>query len=181
MAIPVEVGDKRFPVGGVTTVVTDGFVRPADTTQYTAADVVSNSAVALATRMLRFKDCARFDGGTGIIYSALLLDSIDAATNPNFDLVLFTTDKITLSADNAVSTVADDEIKYIVGAIQFDGTTAANISTPGGNLVVKAVGLGQAFKCDDNSRDLYGLVLDRGAYTPSSSERFDFKLSILQD
>lgn len=168
-----------FKSGGYTAVVTDGFTRPANTTQYTANDVVSNSTTE--TRMLHFKNIARTSGGSGIIHSALMFVSTDAATNPNFDLILFDTPNITRAADNAASTVTDGELIDIAAAITFDGTDTTNIATVGANLVVKVATVGQVFKCRDGYQDLWGLVIDRGAYTPASAERFDFKLFILQD
>ena len=165
--------------GGFTTIVTAGFTRPADTTQYTANDVVSNSTSA--TELLVFKNCARVNGGTGLIYSALMFDSVDAATNPNFDLVLFDQQGLTLAADNAASTITDTQALGVVGVITFDGTVASNVATVGANLIIGVSGIAQAFKCAQNSRDLYGLVIDRGGYTPASAEVFNFKLAILQD
>lgn len=176
MSVPVE---GAVSAGGFTKVVTAGFTRPANVTAYTAADVVSNSATL--TSILVFEGCARVPGGTGLLYSALMFDSVDAATNPNFDLVLFDNPNITLAADNAAGTVTDSELLGVVAVITFDGTTAANVSTVGPNLIIGAAQIGQAFKCASNTRDLYGVVIDRGGYTPASAERFDFKLVILQD
>lgn len=176
--MPVDVVGK-VSAGGFTRIVTAGFTRPADTTQYTANDVVSNSTTA--TSLLVFKNCVRVNGGSGLIHSALMFDSVDAATNPNFDLLLFDNTGLTLAADNAAGTIADAELLNCVAAITFDGTTAANVHTAGGNLIVKATSIGQAFKCAPTTRDLYGVVIDRGAYTPASAEVFNFKLAILQD
>lgn len=176
MAVDVK---GQVNAGGLTTVVFAGFTRPADTTQYTANDVVSNSTSA--TSLLVFRNCARKEGGTGLIYSALMLDSVDAATNPNFDLVLFDNQGVTLAADNAASTVTDQEVLNVVAVITFDGTNAANVSTVGANLIIGATAIGQGFKCAQTTRDLYGLVIDRGGYTPASAEQFFFKLTIAQD
>lgn len=166
--------------GGFTRAVTAGFTRPADTTQYTANDVVSNSTSA--TALLVFRNCVRAPGGTGLLYSAIMFDSVDASTNPNFDLILFAGGtQLTLAVDNAASTITDLELLGVVAAITFDGTTATNVATAGGNLIIKATSIGQAFTCAPNDANLYGLVIDRGAYTPASGERFDFKLLILQD
>lgn len=174
--MPVSV-EGRLNVGGFTTVVSDGFTRPADTTQYTATDVVSNGT----TSLLVFKDCVRAIGGTGILYSGLMFASTDAATNPNFDLLLFSTKALTLAADNATSTVTDAQARTCVAAITFNGTDSTAVATVGANLIIKATNIGQAFKCATNSRDLYGLVIDRGGYTPASAEAFHFALAILQD
>lgn len=179
MAVPVETGGGRLSVGSVTKVVTVQFIRPANTTQYTANDVVGPNATTGGA--LTFPGCARFPGGTGVIYSALLFDSVDAATNANFDLALFDTNSLTVAADNAAGTITDAELLNCVAVITFDGTNAANVSTLGPNLVIGATAIGQAFKCNDSTQDLYGVVVDRGGYTPASAEVFAFKLYIIQD
>jgi hypothetical protein len=175
MSVPVE---GLVNAGGVTAVVSFKIVRAANATQYTALDVVGSLAVA-APNVLR--GCARKEGGTGIIYSALLIDSVDAATNLNFDLVLFDTNILTVAADNAIGTITDAEAEHCVGAITFNGTDASLIATVGPNVIIKATNIGQAFKCADGSKDLYGVVVDRGGYTPASGETFTFRLFILQD
>lgn len=179
MGVPVETADGRLTAGGVTKIVTAEFVRLANATAYTALDVVGpNTANPVA---LPFPSCARFAGGTGIIYSALLIDSVDATTNPNFDLVLFDTRTLTVAGDNLISTITDDEATHCVAAITFNGTDSTNVATVGGNLIIKAINVGQAFKCADGSMNLWGVVIDRGGYTPASGERFTFKIAILQD
>lgn len=169
----------RVTAGGITKFVTAGFTRPADTTQYTAADVVSNSTSA--TSLLVFSNCVRELGGTGLLYSAFMFASTDAATNPNFDLLLFDNPGLTVAADNAAGTITDTEVLGLVAAITFDGTAAVNVHTAGANLIIQATNIGQAFKCAPNSTTLYGVVVDRGGYTPASAEVFNFKLAILQD
>ena len=174
--MPTKV-EGAVSAGGFTKIVSAGFTRPANTTQYTANDVVSNGT----TSLLVFKDCARKLGGSGMILSALMFDSVDAATNPSFDLVLFDSAGLTLAADNAAGTITDTELLGCVAVITLDGTVAANVSTVGPNLIVGATSIYQRFKCADNSRDLYGVVVDRGGYTPASAETFSFKIAIAQD
>lgn len=176
MAARVE---GQVSAGGITQVVTAGFTRPADTTQYTANDVVSNSTSA--TELLVFKNCVRAAGGSGILYSGFMFVTTDATVNPNFDLLLFDNSGMTLAVDNSAGTVTDQQARDLVAAITFDGTNASNVATAGANLIVGATSIGQAFKCAPGSRDLYGVVIDRGGYTPASAEQFFFKLAILQD
>ena len=178
MGVPVEKA-RRWSTGNVLVFPEASFTRPADTTQYTANDVVSNSTAT--TELLVFRDCVRFAGGTGQLLSGLMFATTDAATNPNFDLMLFDRPTITLAADNAASTVTDAEIRFFTAAITFDGTNASNVATVGANLIIGASAIAQGFRCADGSRDLYGLVIDRGGYTPASAEQFRFRLCIAQD
>lgn len=175
MGVPVE---GTVTAGGITKVVTFKIQRANNATQYTALDVVGSLA-ELGPFVL--PNCARVPGGTGIIYSALMMDSVDAATNPNFSLTLFDTNVITVAADNATGTTTDTDILSCVGGMIFDGTNSANILTVGANLIVKATGLGIAFKCADGQTSLWGVVNDIGGYTPAALEVFTFKLFILQD
>lgn len=179
MGVPVETSGGRFAAGGITAVSSIRFVRLNNTTQYTALDVVSNNTVA-GTGAFKFANCARFPGGTGIIYSALLIDSVDASTNPNFSLTLFDTPNLTVAGDNLIGTITDTEAESCVATMIFDGTVASNIATVGGNLIVKC-SPAMAFKCAEGSTDLWGVINDIGGYTPAALEVFTFKLFILQD
>ena len=180
MGVPMQ-QEGRWNVGGLTVFPEADFTRPADTTQYTANDVVAQSTTAADNKLLVFRNCVLVPGGTGIIYSALMFASTDAATNPNFSLSLFNTEDIAIAADNAAGTVTDAQARNLVASFVFDGTVAANVHTIGANLVITATSIGQAFKCADGSKRLYGLVIDRGGYTPASAENFRFRLGILQD
>ncbi len=171
--------EGHVSAGSKTVIRTFKFTRPADTTQYTANDVVGPNATTGGA--FRIEDCVREEGGSGIIYSALMFASTDASTNPNFDLALFDTNDLTVAADNAAGTITDAQALNCVGVITFDGTNAANVCTVGANLIIGASGIAQAFKCAPNSRDLWGVVIDRGGYTPASAESFNFKLCLSQD
>lgn len=171
----------RLNVGTITASVIAGFTRPADTNAYTAKDVVGPSTTALASRPMMFENCARDPGGTGVLLSALLFDSVDATPRANFDLILFDNPYFTLAADNAVGTVTDSEVLSVVAVVTFDGTNAGNVATAGPNLIIGASSIGQAFKCAANTKNLWGMVVDRGGYTPASAETFNFKLLIQQD
>lgn len=177
--VTVETGNGRFSAGGITLVSSIRFSRLNNATQYTALDVVSNNTVA-GTGAFEFKNCARFPGGTGIIYSALMTDSVDAATNPNFSLTLFDTPNLTVAGDNLIGTITDTEAESCVASMIFDGTAAANIVTVGPNLIVKA-SPNVGFKCAEGSTSLWGVINDIGGYTPAALEVFTFKLCILAD
>src|SRR5580692_2188297 len=68
--------------------VSTNFTRPANTTAYTAGDAVNNSTSAPV--IMTFSNCARFNGGT-LRLSTAILNSSNAppATPPNFTLYLF--------------------------------------------------------------------------------------------
>lgn len=165
--------------GGYTALVSANFTRPADTTAYTAGDAATDSTSAPTA--LTFSGCGRDHGLSGLIVNARLVDSANQSTKGSFELWLFSSSP-TPDNDNAAFTPTDAECRDLVAVIVFDtwyvgdATSGAN-----GNAVSLATGLNRAFKCAANSKDLYGLVVVRNAYTPVSAERFDFTLGIVQD
>ena len=176
-AIKTEGGD-RVNVGGVTAIASDSLQRPADTTQYTAADQVAPSTTAANNRNLEFT-VARVDGGTGIITHAVLVDSSSESTKPSFDLLLFDS-PVTNVADNAAAAPTDTEVEAAIGVISFDGPSGANFKVAGANGIIVASNLNIPFACR-NGRKIYGILVARNAYTPVSREIFTLRLGILQD
>lgn len=168
--------DGKWSVG-VTATITTIFTRPNDATQYTAGDVIADSSTASIASILRFNNIARTNGGGGIIQSALLIDSIAAATKPDSELYLFD-QIITMQSDNAVWAPTDAEMNYCVGVIAFP--TGA-FKTAGANGLIAATGLGTAFNCASDRMTLYGVLVARNAYTPTAFEQFEIRLQVLQD
>ena len=153
------------------------FARPNDSNQYTAGDVIADSSAAGVANILRFPNLARSDGGGGIIESALLIDSVAAATKPDTELYLF--DQIVImQSDNAVWAPVDAEAQYAVGAIAFP---LGSFRTMGANGLITATGLGMAYNCAPGSRTLYGILVARNAYTPAALEQFEIRLQALLD
>jgi hypothetical protein len=121
-----------------------------------------------------FEDCANVNGGSGHIPSAIFLDgdlqSIAA------ELWLFNFPITSLGHDNAAFTVSDAEMVYFIGAIPFS-TYYANA------LNSISIGVPPAlidFKCQANSRRLYGALVTRGAPTYTTAVPY-FTLNIWQD
>lgn len=74
----------------------------------------------------------------------------------------------------------------LVGVIVFD---AWFVGLPTQSAAGNSVSMGDfagldvpyAFECAANDRDLYGMVVERGTFTPISAEVFTFILGIQQD
>lgn len=167
-------GSMLVTAGGKTTVAEVTFTRPSDTNAYTAGDVVSNSTSAAT--ILEFT-AASFEGGGGVIQAATLIDSVAAGTKPEFDLYLFDT-TVVMENDNAAWDPSDTEVKTFIGKIDF---LAADFETMGANGVTQVRNINLPFKCVANSTILYGILVARNAYTPTSAEQFTVRLHILQD
>jgi hypothetical protein len=153
--------------------------RPADTTAYAAGDAMADSTSA--PTVLTFANCARENGGGGVIQSAVLIDSTGQATALDVDLVLYDT-SITPTNDNAAWAPSDSDANTSVGFIAFRGTsTSGGTSKSSNNNVIDPGALSKSFKCASSSKNLYGQLVARNAYTPVSGEAFKVRLFIIQD
>jgi len=164
-------------VVGLTQTITTTFVRPNDANAYTAGDVISSTTAASVAPILQFPNIVRSNGGGGIIQSAVLIDSVAAATKPDTELYLFD-QIITMQSDNAVWAPLDAEMLNCVGVIAFP---VGAFKTAGANGIIDVTGLGKAFNCAASSTTLYGVLVARNAYTPTALEQFELRLQVLQD
>lgn len=165
--------------GGIVKSVLATYTRPANTTAYASGDVVNNSTSA--PTILTFDAVARANGGTGRVVGANLIDGSNQATKGIFELWLFDT-TITMDNDNAVFTPTDAELQTLIGVIPFtipyvgDATSGA-----GGNAVYVANGFSLPFKCGGGVDDIFGVLVVRNAYTPTSAGTFAVRLLIEQN
>lgn len=149
--------------------------RPANTTAYTAGDVVGDGSV------LTFAHAAARPGEPGVIQQAIITSSAYVATAPDLELWLFDT-TVTADADNAAFTPTDAELSTLVGIIDFAtanwaiGDATAGV---GGNHVCVAANLGIPFNPAIGAGDLFGVLVVRNAYVPISAEVFNVRLQIL--
>jgi hypothetical protein len=137
--------------------------------------VVADSTTTAS--ILRFKGAARGVGMGGIIQSALLIDSVAAATKPDLEMYIFTQPPA-MQADNAAWNPTDAEMLFCIGVIAFP---LGSFKTAGANGIIEPSNPGQAFTCDPALTDIFGILVARNAYTPSSGEIFKILLQILQD
>jgi hypothetical protein len=168
--------DGKWVVGATAT-ITATFVRPNDATQYTAGDVIADQSAASIANILRFNNIVRTPGGGGILQSAVLVDSVAAATKPDTELYLFD-QIITMQSDNAAWAPLDSEMLYNVGVVAFP---VGAFKTAGANGIIDVTGLGKAFNCASGSTTLYGVLVARNGYTPTAVEQFEIRLQVLQD
>ncbi len=144
--------------------------RPADTTAYTAGDVVG----ATVGNAMEF---GLGSNAIGIVRSAVLIDSAAEATKPDLDLFLFDTEP-TIAADNSAFALTDAQLERCIGVIQFAGTNFRAGAT--GNGVINATAFGEfAFHAPD--KKLYGVLVARNAYVPIDSEKFTVRIGILTE
>lgn len=155
--------------------VSDSVTRPANTTTYTAGDVVGDGAV------LEFVNASARSSEPGIIQQAIISSSAYVSPAPDLELWLFDT-TVTADADNAAFTPTDAELATLVGIIDFSTTTwKTGTATAGvnGNMVCVADNLGIPFNTISNQNSIYGVLVVRNAYIPISGEIFTVRLQIL--
>ena len=174
-----EKRDETLVVGGKTRRVSDTLTRPANTTQYAAGDQVSDSTSA--PTILNFADIGVYDGisdknASGVILTATCICSKAETVKPNLELYLFTLSTITVNNDNAAWAPTDAELNDCIGVVVFNSWKVGS-----GNSIAFVKGLNIPFQCQDSDKDLYGLVVERGTYTPTSAEVFKFVLGVIQD
>ena len=164
---------------GSSTNIDVALLRPNNTTQYAAGDVIEATGAAQFVFPV-----ARVEGGSGVIVDALLTDSANQALKGQFELWLFDTVVAAHEADNAAFTPTDADLLTLVGVLEFlipfegDATVGA-----GGNVAFPTTRtfLPLAFKCVALSINLHGTLVVRNAYTPTAFEVFQVRMNVLQD
>lgn len=167
---------NNITVRGIAATVAANFTRPANTTPYTAGDVVNDSDTAGAVLVFPLPKVGKL--GSAIIQSATIVSSVSASIKLDARLWLFDT-TLTADNDNAEFTPTDAEMRTLLHVIAFPaGSWVAPGATPP-NAACNAQGLLLPIntKVDDNA--IYGVLEARNGYTPASGERFDIRLGLL--
>lgn len=143
--------------------VTDSFSRPANTTQYTAADLVANSATAGSVVPLTFST-----GRGGLRVKAVYITKTDETdvTAADFSLHLFGSSPTVANGDNGALSY-DFSSKF--ADIDFATMVAATD-------VAWALSQGLDLNFYTASGTVYGLIEADGTYTPASAEVFSVTL-----
>ena len=151
------------------------FTRPANTTQYTAGDLVANDATAGNVVPLAF-DVGQLIQGK--ITGGTLRKSTNATTAATFRLHLFTVTKAVTNGDNGALAIAD--YSGYIGSLSFDMSSGA-VGIAGGPLDKPATAPGTPLSyMRANGGTLYGLLEATGTYTPASAETFTAILNMEQ-
>ena len=170
---------KETKITGFTKVVTAAITRPADTTAYTAGDVVQTSTSTHTP--ITFTDAARHIGGSGVLLDALLLDSACQTTKLDAELYLFDT-TMTAPVDNAAWAPTDAIMATLVAIVDLGASPWVGDPTAGtGNVAYQVQNNNAGFVCGASSRNLFGVLVARNAYTPVSGEVFTIRLKMAQD
>ena len=168
-----------------TSSIVRAITRPADTTPYTAGDVVSGDPDLHFT----FPKAARIGGGrlTGVISGARITSSANVATKADLELWLFRAD-VAARADNLAIAFTDAEMLTRIGIIQFPTANwFVGLATAGagGNAGCESMGLGIPYQlaapAANDTPSMYGQLVVRNAYEPVSAEIFTVELLLTLD
>lgn len=157
--------------------VSASVTRPADTTVYTAGDVIADATSSPS--LLTFVGAGRDAGHGGTIISATMIISASTGTAPGVDLFLFSVAP-TAMEDNAAFDPTDAEMLNCVGVIQFAASNVI-VALASGNSLIPANDLTVGFKSASTDKNLYGVPVERSGYTPISAEVFQFTLNCVMD
>lgn len=147
------------------------FARPSNTTQYTAADAVSDNATTATASKFTLTGMAPAAGMGGVIHSVTLHKDDHDLTGADFDIYFFTTQPAgTTYEDNAAIAITDAVFATCIGFVALVGSTDGR-SVETGDIYCKT-NLDIPYTCASGSNSLYYVIVARGTYTPADGETF---------
>lgn len=165
-------------------VATATFTRPANTTAYTAGDVVSNSITA--TTLMKFLNAARFNGQGAYLTKARLWTDKKTET-AQYRLYLFAfsesdaTTPVSVPVDNAPMTSIYANAALSLGYIDFpavkDDADTSNSTAAYAEVAPSLLG----FKCAGADDSIYGVLVNQTGTTPASAQNFFVALTFDRD
>jgi len=157
---------------------TANFMRPADTTAYTAADLVANNTTAGSVTPLSWSTAGRISTLGGSIQRARLKKSNTTVTNAAFRLHLYTASPTCTNGDNGAWLTTQSGY---LGSIDLDMSGANGRVFSDAAEVIAAPTHGTEINFVPTATTIYGLLAATAAYTPASAEVFTVELEIKQN
>jgi len=150
---------------------TTSFARPADTTAYTANDIISDSTSAPTSGGFTLSNMCRTSGGSGIITDLYMLSNDTAALAGK---VLIYDSSVTAVNDNAAENLSDADAAKLVGEVPF--TLAAKANNAGHN--VQNLNLG--YTCNGTTNLRFLLQATGGTLTTASANTYTLRVKFVQ-
>ena len=166
---------EYISTGGITSLIPTSFTRPANTTPYTALDVVSNSTSA--PTLLTFENMGYYPEHSGYITKARILTN-QSTNTARFRLHLYHTAPTAIN-DNSPYTLLYANKEKRIGAIDF-GVCGTEGSGSDAASAMNAT-LRLAYNCAEGSTNLYGILETLDAFTPASGQQFYIELACEQN
>ena len=158
-----------LPVGGLVTRAATEFTRPADTTAYTAGDVVSNSTSA--TTLIDLANAVRVNGGSGYVVRVEVATDKKSIT-PRLRVHLFNASNPTVSVDNAAMRQLYADNAKRLGWIDMPAMTTGTDTTNSTMSVTVNDGCRLPVVAGAATTSLYAVLEALDAFTPASGEKF---------
>jgi hypothetical protein len=173
--VPVD-SNNPLPISKLKKVTAE-FTRPADTIDYSANDVISNSTSS--PTVMTFSAVTRGNGQCGYIVKARLMsDSLAPSTvSAVFKLHLFHTSPTAIN-DNAPYTMMYANRDKRIGVLTFPAAATEGSGSDACHARISTDVL--AFCTDSSSNVLYGILETATVFTPASAQNFYVELLIDQ-
>lgn len=145
--------------------------RPANTTAYTAGDVVSDSTTATTPIPL---EVSGRNGGTGYIMRMRLITDQSTCT-AQFRVWVYSVSNMTLAADNAAFTLLYANKANRLGSIDLPAmATGTGTSNSASAMVPSSTTVFAPFpyQCAPTDNRLYFVLETRSGFTPASGQKF---------
>lgn len=146
----------------------DTFTRPADTTAYTAGDLIANSTTAGSVTPLKFS--LNGVGRSGILRRVRIYKSGTTATAASFTLHLFDASPTVNAGDNGAFAITSSMTNYL-GSVALDMSSGAETGNSAG-LTDASAAVAVPLSLPNAGGIIYGLLEAVGGYTPASAEVF---------
>lgn len=163
-------------IGGSTKQIGVNFTRPANTTNYDAKDVVSNSTSSPA--VLTFTDAIRTNGNSGYVTQAMLITDRKTAVQ-EFRLHLFKTAPTAINDADPFLLLWTDKDRYL-GSVDFPALSSED-PTNSTAAVAITQGLRLAIQGDPSVDNIYGILETLTAYSATSGQNFHIRLTVEQN
>jgi len=172
-------GTAGFGIVGSSGRVSGTFTRPANTTAYTAGDVVSDNGTT--TTLLEMSGVGRREGSSGYITGAMIITDQKSIT-PRLQVKLYNASNPTVSADNAASRELYADVGKMA-AIPFTLSAMSTATDTTNSTMSKSEDamLRIPFQCASGTQSLYALVETLDAFTPTSGQSFTLVLFVDHD
>ena len=148
--------------------------RPANTTAYTAADLVANDTTA--GNVTPFEWSLQGLGRGGILRRVRITKSATSATNANFNLHLFDASPTVANGDNGALSVSTNADTFL-GTVALDATSGG-LAGASSSLTDVSGALEIPLYKPTTGGKVYGLLAAAAGYTPASGETFKIVLEI---
>lgn len=151
--------------------VTGSIVRINNATQYAVGDVVNGSNLIVPITFTS----SRIADSHGWIVGGRCVSSHSGTTQPNFDLLLFSSSS-GLQADNAAFNPGFGYMKDYLGRVRFQTWTSLTSEMFSDGFVETAIN----YIPVTGSKEIYGVPIAQNTYTPASEEEIQFSLDVEQ-